>query len=137
MKVIQALTICILVLLFLTTEGCSKPNAVPQGTIPIAGQWYVEFNTNDVGYVRTVMTFEQDGEKFEAYSHEGAASEIVGWFKLLMAKLFTHYFSHGALLHFLDGQIKPASDSHSMIVSATFASALGDMDFSGTVDDST
>ena len=138
MALIRLFCLMTLVCIFTTDEGCSKPNPFPiQGDASIAGQWYVEFNTGDAGYVEPVMTFVQDGTQFEAYSREGAAGDVVGWFKLLLAKIFTHYFTHGALLHFMNGQLVPHPHTNGAKFTATFSSALGDMNVFGTLDDST
>jgi hypothetical protein len=124
-------------LVFVVGTGCSKPHtAASPGRFSIAGRWYVELSTGDAGCVRTVMTFDQNGATFEAYSREGAAGEVIGGFKLLAAELLTHYLSRGALLHFLNGSIA-RKNADSASVTATFASPLGDMKFLGTLLDST
>ncbi len=130
-----------IILLILTSlmaplsTGCSASTSrtlQPSPDDPLSGQWLMEINSNDIGYVRTVMTIERSGERFEGESRRGAANDILGWWELLMAKLFTDYFEHGAILHLKNGRMVPAP--HGFNLEATLISALGPLKLQGTLD---
>lgn len=115
--------------------GCaSSPVQRGEGGGPVAGEWLLHVRSNDVGYVQVPMNLEVNGTSFEGHSHQGAASDILGWWDLLLAKLFTDYFEHGALLHMTDGRIIPGDTTR---IEGILQSALGPMRFSGTVSDGT
>jgi hypothetical protein len=113
----------------ITELACSGGKAIRRQVDPkepLAGPWRLEISTADIGQVRTLVDVETSGTTFEAHSREGAASDFLGWFQLLLAKIFTDYFENGSLIHFVDGKMK-GNDS----ISAVFVSALGDMRFDG------
>lgn len=112
--------------------GCAGTSSRGTFSGPLQGRWLIEINSADVGDVRVVMDLVEEGGRFRGASREGAAGDILGWWDLMLAKMFTDYFEDGALLHLRDGRVAYGDSTH---VESVLHSALGAMLFTGTVRD--
>ncbi len=93
--------------------------------------WLCRLQSPDVGYVEFPMQLHFEGSKLEGESRPGVAGRYIGFFKLMLAKLFSSDFENGALMHIRNGQI--SGDS----VSAILSSALGALRLRGRIDHDT
>jgi Peptidase family S41 len=93
--------------------------------------WLCRLQSPDVGYVEFPMRLHIEESTIEGESRPGVAGRYIGFFKLLLAKMFSSYFENGALMHIRNGRI--TGDS----VSAILSSALGALRLKGTLDHDT
>lgn len=95
----------------------------------LEGQWFVRFNSKDIGTVHTLMSFEAETGTFHAYSRRNADRDILGWWASTLARTFTDNFKNGSLLRIEDGISQQEGDT--LFLAAIFKSALGDYYFNG------
>lgn len=96
------------------------------------GNWIVELKNNDIGVVRTILTFEGDSAAFTAFSRKNADKDIFGKWKSTLGRTFTKDFKGGSFLHIVNGKITHRGDS--TILAGIFTSSLGNYYFNGYVE---
>ncbi len=101
--------------------------------VDLNGKWYIEFNFDESGIPRTIMQFDVDSDAmtFEAHSRSDAARNFLGEAQAKLAEQFTKNFTNGALVHLQEGKIELQGDQ--LLLTATFVSAIGTLEYSGTV----
>jgi hypothetical protein len=116
----------LLLVLFTSAQDC-KTN--PEKQNPCEGKWYVEFNSSDVGLVRTIINFEFDDSTFVAFTRKNADRDILGYWTSFLGRLFTKDFENGSLLNITHG--KALSRGDTTILSGILQSAIGNYYFNG------
>jgi hypothetical protein len=106
--------------------GC---NHISTNTEEPPQKWYIELNSQDIGLVRSFMNFEFKDNSFTAYSRKHAVSDILGFWKSGLARLFTNDFKHGALLNISHGITRRRGDT--LVLTGIFQSAIGNYYFNG------
>jgi hypothetical protein len=106
--------------------GC---NHISRNTDEPPQKWYIELNSQDIGLVRSFMSFEFKDSSFTAYSRKHALSDILGAWKSGLARLFTNDFKHGALLNISHGITRHRGDT--LVLAGIFQSAIGNYYFNG------
>ncbi len=119
--------ILILTLIF---QACNAQVDIDQSSV-LSGRWLVELESNDIGSVKTIFTFESTDSTFIAYTREGADKEILGFWKSTMARIFTKDFENGCLIRITDGIIQNKNDT--TFLAAIFRSSIGTYYFNGTI----
>lgn len=97
----------------------------------LEGNWFIEFQSNDIGIARTNLQFETGNGNFEAYTRKNADKEIVGWWTSKMGRIFTNSFDNGSLLRVTNGVYHHKNDT--LILSGIFVSAMANYYFDGYV----
>lgn len=120
----------LLIMFFISVSLSSAVENINQSSA-IDGKWFVEFDSNDIGWVQTVLTFNTDENKFYAHTRKNATNDILGFWKGTFAKMFTKGFKHGALLNITDGIMEREDDK--IILRAIFRSAMGSYYFNGEI----
>lgn len=120
-----------LLIAFLTLfiVSCSAQHKVTNETLE--GKWFLELEHNDIGLVRTVMNFETDSEKFEAYTRKKADKDILGGWTSMLGRTFTKSFKDGSLLRVVNGTHRIENDT--LKLDGVFTSAMGNFHFRGYV----
>lgn len=93
--------------------------------------WTMELSNKDVGLVRLGLTFEFKDSTFIAYTRKGADRDILGFWKSVLARLFSKDLEHGSLINIADGKAKKNADT--LLLSGIFRSALGSYYFKGSM----
>ena len=120
-----------IVLLILFYAYSSNAQKIHSTDHQIDGQWIVEFHSADIGVVRTVFDIETKGSSFEAWTRKGATRDILGFWKSMLAKIFTNDFKNGTLLRIEDGIRSEKKDT--VVLSGIFRSAMGNYYFNGEI----
>lgn len=97
----------------------------------LEGKWYLDFQHNDIGFVRTFMDFETDSNSFEAYTRKNADRDILGGWTSMLGRTFTKSFKNGSLLRVVNGTHKTENDT--LKLSGVLTSAVGNYYFKGYV----
>ena len=129
MKRKEMFSFLLLLLFMLLFFNCFAENVYE--TSAIDGEWFVEFNSNDIGWAQTVLTFNTNGNEFYAHTRKNATNDILGFWKSSFAKMFTKGFKHGALLNITDGILEAKDDK--IVLRAIFRSAIGNYYFNGEI----
>lgn len=119
--------------LFIAIISLNTISSSAQTTNSDSKQWLLELTTNDIGTVRTVMTFEFQDSTFNAYTRKNADRMILGFWTSSLGRLFTNDFKNGSLLHIVKGKRSIHNDS--IVLFGIFASAIGNYYFNGTIVD--
>lgn len=128
-KFIIGITVFGLVLLL----GNFSCKAQPTPHNQLEGKWYLELEHNDIGFVRTSMTFETDNQTFEAYTRKKADKAILGSWTSFLGRIFTNSFKGGSLLRIEKGVF--ATDKDSLKLAGILVSALGSYNIEGFIVD--
>lgn len=123
--------VCLACVIAGVCSGCSRHVVRNGREAQFEGPWLVEINSGDIGYARTVMNMKVDDGAVKGWTREGAAGDILGWWKLFLAKMFTDFFANGALLNLRDGHLTPAGDGYH--IDGVLVSAIGHMRLDGDV----
>lgn len=102
----------------------------PTTSNPLNGEWFIEVKTEDIGLVRTVMTFTVSDTSLHAQSPANADRKILGYGKSILGRTFNKSFENGSLLHIRKGSIKDSSGY--AIFKAVLTSAAGNYYIFGT-----
>lgn len=126
----ERLVLFLLLLLFMSFTFSCVAKTVDQ-TSTLAGEWFIDFESNDIGWVQTVLTFNTKENEFYAHTRKNATKDILGFWKSSFAKIFTKGFKHGALLNITDGILETKDDK--IVLRGIFRSAIGNYYFNGEV----
>lgn len=126
----KAISLCVVLSVLL--ESCSAKNDKETNSL-LNGNWLLEMNSNDIGFVDAVMTFEVDTTSFIAYTRKGADRDILGFWTSTLGRIFTDDFKNGSLLRITKGRIDERGDT--LILSGIFKSAIGSYYFNGKLYD--
>jgi hypothetical protein len=96
----------------------------------IDGQWLMGFASNDIGYVRTLITFETKDSLFKGYTRRNAARDILGPTSSFLAKMFAG-LKKGSFLRIEKGKLRKKGDE--LVLKGIFHSPLGSYYFNGTL----
>ena len=120
------------VVLFLTVACQVSACVANTATVDnLEGIWFVIFEHRDIGYVRTVMNFETDGNEIKAYTRKNADRDILGLWKSLLARTFTSSFKGGSLLRVERGVWAIRNDT--LVFAGVLKSAMGNLAVQGHV----
>lgn len=128
------LKFCFALLLLSLSLSCSNSKSLNKNIL--SGHWLVTVSTQGTGEVQTVLNFKLTGKinateySFEAYSPENADRKVFGFWKAQMARLFTHNFKKGSILHLEKGRLIN-NDSITGVLNTPF----GNFNLSGKVKD--
>ncbi|MDR2979952.1 MAG: hypothetical protein LBV02_05895 [Bacteroidales bacterium] len=100
----------------------------------LEGDWYLEFQHNDIGFARTFMYFKTEVNSFEAYSRKNADRDILGGWTSMLGRTFTKNFKKGVVLRVAKGTHIVENDT--LKLSGIFTSPIGNFYFKGYVIDS-
>jgi hypothetical protein len=95
----------------------------------LSGKWEVELYHKDLGKVMTIITFKNDGDKYEGFTKKGSDRQILGFWKSLLAGIFTGDFKHGSLINISNCKISQVEGK--LTLDGIFSSALGNLYFKG------
>lgn len=115
--------------LFIFSVSCNAQQKV-QNEI-LEGNWCLDLQHNDIGFVRTFMQFETDGSSFEAYTRKNADRDILGGWTSMLGRTFTKSFKNGSLLRIVNGTYKTENDTLKLL--GVLTSAMGNYHFKGYI----
>ncbi|MDR2009095.1 MAG: S41 family peptidase [Bacteroidales bacterium] len=95
----KQLIIISIFLIFFTQ--CNAQSVVKNETLE--GKWFLEWESNDIGTVRTFMEFHTNNGKFEANSRKKAGRDILGSWNSTLVRIFTKSLRYGSFLNITEG----------------------------------
>ncbi len=120
--------------IILLLSGIASCNAQTSSSsnLQVDGKWSIILNSDDIGTVNTILEFEtkRDGS-FKARTRKGADRDILGFWKSMLARMFTKDFKNGSLIRITDGTITDSEDT--LVLSGIFRSAMGNYYFNGEI----
>jgi len=129
MNKIPRLILALIFISSLSIQSCHSKNETKNNSLN--GKWAIEFISNDIGDVRSFLTFEFTDTSFIAYTRKGADRDILGFWKSLLGRIFTKDFKNGSLINITNGKVIEQKDS--LLLSGIFMSALGNYYFKGSI----
>ncbi len=89
--------------------GLSSCRAQETTSSPLNGKWFIEVKTDDLGTVRSFMTFAVSDTNLTAMSTENADRKILGYGKSVLGRAFSKSFENGALLHIKKSSVRDST----------------------------